>query len=79
MKAVILSLLAMSCSKMQVKENCAAVGYLIDVYEKGQLIRTDTSIWWSRVCGEELTRFEAMPRQKESICGTQDSIYLVIV
>lgn len=56
-----------------------SVTYLLHVYdEKNQFIKTDTSIHWHRVSGDDLTRFESKGNGEITFCGTYNRLELVI-
>jgi hypothetical protein len=76
--ATILLILFFSCSKQEETEKCKSVIYLYDMYEKGMLVRTDTSIVFPKVCGEELKRFESYSKEPFLVCGTGNYLRLVI-
>jgi len=65
------------CTKYQ-PEKCREAGYLYETWQAGKLVRVDTSIWWSRVCGQELAQFEAVVVRREAVCGGPDTLQLVI-
>ena len=78
MSKLIFLLLLIGCTKAHIPY-CKSVGYFIDVYdEKGKYLKTDTSIYWPVVCGEELARFEKLSKDTIRICLSTEYMYLVI-
>jgi len=73
LKLTLFYLLLVSCRKeVTVRPDpCRSIAYLIDRTDiSGKIIKTDTSIVWSHVCGEELQRFMALSKDPEPLCGS---------
>lgn len=73
-------LLLAACTKQEViqKEKCKSVIFWLDIYEAGKLIETDTSIYFPKVCGNELKYYDAMSREPQPICGSGNFLRMVI-
>lgn len=74
-------IILMACSKQP--ENLIpvekSVTYLRHLYnDNGQYLRTDTSIHWHRVSGEDLRMYEAKGNGEITFCGTYNRLELVI-
>lgn len=73
--------LLLSCSKQheELQPVVKSVTYLLHFNRPdGSLIKTDTSIHWCRVSGEDLKRFEAVTKTTEIICDTYNTLELII-
>ena len=76
----IILLLFFSCTKGDIQEsrNCQSVTYYIDSYDNNwKYLKTEVSIHWCSVCGEELARFQGYEKVSQ-FCGENKLMRLVI-
>ena len=76
----VLAVLFFSCEKdnASLSPDCQAVTYYIDRYDQNwKYLRTDVSIHWCKVCGEDLARFKTYDKL-DSICDETNLMRLVI-
>jgi hypothetical protein len=76
----IFTVLLFSCRKgdIQLTPGCQAVTYYIDSYDENwNYVKTDVSIHWCNVCGEELDRFKSYEKLSE-LCNENKFMRLVI-
>lgn len=78
MKKLIVLLLLVGCTKEKT-EICKYVGYIVDQYDyKSTYIGTYISYPFTQVCGVELLKWESISPKSERICGTNDTLRLII-
>ena len=70
---MVLTILSLSsCRKPRLYNDCRSVAYVIDKKDQlGKIYRTDTSICWPLVCGDDLKQFLRMDTRPERICGCE--------
>lgn len=79
---LLFSCLLYSCQKqdVEVPSQCQSIAYVIEKKDgSGNMVTIDTSIYWPRVCGDELARFRTMNKEPQPICGQPGSFLQLVI